>query len=132
MRKLLFIICLLCLVSCKTKYIEVPRTSIQYVTKTSVDTLQKLDSIYILDSVYVRQQNDTVYKDKIKTIFKYKDKYIYSNKVDTVNRVDSIPYKVETIKYVNKTNKIQQLLIYIGLCALVLLVVYIIRVFNKK
>lgn len=56
--------------------------------------------------MYVRQQNDTVYKDKVKTIFKYKDKYIYSNNIDTVYKTDSIPYKVETVKYVNKVNKL--------------------------
>lgn len=77
-----------------TKYVEVERVVDRY-THT-VDTIR--DSIY--NDVYVNQyvKGDTVYKDKIQTIYKY----AYRSKVDTFIRVDSIPYPVEVVREIEK------------------------------
>lgn len=77
-----------------TKYVEVEKVVDRYTH--SVDTVR--DSIY--NDVYVNQyvKGDTVYKDRIQTIYKY----AYRSKIDTFIQTDSIPYPVEVIKEVEK------------------------------
>lgn len=81
--------------SCTTiKYVEVEKVVDRYTH--SVDTVR--DSIY--NDVYVNQyiKGDTVFKDRIQTIYKY----AYRSKVDTFIRVDSIPYPVEVVREIEK------------------------------
>ena len=77
-----------------TKYVEVETVVDRYTH--SVDTVR--DSIY--NDVYVNQyiKGDTVFKDRIQTIYKY----AYRSKIDTFIQTDSIPYPVEVIKEVEK------------------------------
>lgn len=132
----IILICLLSLVSCKTKYIEtkVPEIHTQYITKENKDTIILRDSVYTQDSIFLYQKNDTIYVNKVKTLIKYKNNYITKNKVDTIHKTDSIsiPYKVETIKYVNCVNTLQRVLIYIGLLSLVLIAFYVVIRLYKK
>lgn len=77
---------------------------IQYITKVQTDTLYlhsvKTDSVYVKDSIYIDRSGDTIYKEVWR--WRYKEVAVH----DTVkeNHIDSIPYPVEVVKYVKKTN----------------------------
>lgn len=132
MKKILFILLLLCIMSCKTKYIEIPKVHTEYIVKQQKDTVIKHDSIFQFDSISTYKILDTVYNDKYHVLYRYKTNYLTKYKVDTIHKVDSIPYKVETVKYVNKVNTLQQILIYIGIFSIIVLLVYLgIKLFRK-
>ena len=81
------------LTSCKSvKYVPVPEYHTEYKTRT--DTFIKRDSVWVKDSVRLWMKGDTVYKEHWRT--KYKDRFLYSNKKDTVMQTDSVrvPYPV--------------------------------------
>lgn len=63
----------------------------------------KTDSVWVQDSISVLVRGDTVFKDKYS--IKYRDRFVYRNKSDTVIVRDSIPYKVKTEKQLSKTDK---------------------------
>lgn len=84
-----------------TKYVPVTEYRDRYVNKT--DTLMKTDSVWVHDSISVLIRGDTVFKDKYS--IKYRDRFVYRNKSDTVIVRDSIPYKVKTEKQLSKTDK---------------------------
>lgn len=99
MKKILIILAILSLLAgCKSKTILVPvdRVKIEYRDRLRVD------SVYNRDTVETYKKNDTVYLKSIK----WRERF----KLDTVSvvRIDSIPYKVEVIKEVNKLTKWQQ------------------------
>ena len=70
--------CLLLAVSCSPRIVEHVRTEVVY-----RDRVQK-DSLYFRDSIYIKEQikGDTVYIDRFKYRYIYKDKY----KTDTLLR----------------------------------------------
>lgn len=86
-----------------TKYVEVEKVVDRYTH--SVDTVR--DSIY--NDVYVNQyiKGDTIFKDRIQTIYKY----AYRSKIDTFIQTDSIPYPVEVIKEVEKKRSLMRWII---------------------
>ena len=96
---------------CKTKTVLVP------VEKVKIEYRDRLrvDSVYNRDTIQIYKKNDTIYYEKIK----WRERF----KIDTVSvvKVDSIPYKVEVVKEVNKLTKWQK----IRLNALNILVVII-------
>ena len=96
---LLAILVVFLLTGCKTKTILVPvdRVKIEYKERLRVD------SVYNRDTIQIYKKNDTIYYEKIK----WRERF----KIDTVSvvRVDSIPYKVEVVKEVNKLTKWQKL-----------------------
>lgn len=104
---------------CSPKTVYIPKTVTEYIEHTRVD------SLYVHDSVFVREYSsgDTVfvYKDRWHT--DYRDR-VY---VDTVMRVDSIPYPVETVRteVEYRTPKIITFFAIMGLVALILLAVRI-------
>ena len=107
MKKLLYIYLLFLIVSCTTtKYIEVPleTTKIEYKEKI------KYDSIKIQDSIIIKEDNDTIYIEKYKYIYKT------IQQTDTIHITDSIPniQIVEVIKEVNKLKDWQIILMIIG------------------
>ena len=107
MKKLLFIFLLYIVISCTTtKYIEVPveHTRIEYSDRI------KHDSIYLRDSIVQKKENDTIYLE----IYKYLYKYKYLR--DTINIVDSIPVVTiqEVTKEVNKLYNWQFILMVLG------------------
>ena len=90
---LTILICLF-LSGCKTKTVVMEKVVDRYTHTT--DTIK--DSIY--NDVFVNQyvKGDTVYKDRVQTIYKY----AYRSKVDTFIQTDSVPYPVEVIKEVKE------------------------------
>lgn len=84
------------LFSCKTKYVTTEKVVDRYIHNT--DTIR--DSVY--NNVFINQyiKGDTIFKDKIETIYKY----VYRSKVDTFIQKDSIPYIV--VKEVEKKEKL--------------------------
>lgn len=85
--------------ACKTKTVLVP---VEHVKIEYQDKL-RIDSVYNRDTLYLFTKNDTVYLQSIK----WRERY----RRDTVSvvKVDSIPYKVEVLKEVNKLTKWQQI-----------------------
>lgn len=99
MKKLLIILLILiAFTACKTKTVLVP---VEHVKIEYKDKL-RIDSVYNRDTMYLFTENDTVYLQSIK----WRERF----RIDTVNliKVDSIPYKVEVIKEVNKLTKWQK------------------------
>ena len=121
MKKLLFMFLLYIVISCTTtKYIEVPveHTRIEYSDRI------KHDSIYLRDSIVQKKENDTIYLE----IYKYLYKYKYLR--DTINVVDSIPVVTvkEVTKEVNKLYNWQFILIVLGGGSIVVIGYKLIRI----
>lgn len=100
MKKTLLLLAILSLFAgCKTKTVLVP------VEKVKIEYKERLrvDSVYNRDTIQIYKKNDTIYYEKIR----WRERF----KIDTVSvvRVDSIPYKVEVVKEVNKLTKWQKL-----------------------
>lgn len=103
-------------------------TKVNYVPVESVRTdstyiYQLLrDSIYVQDSIYIREKGDTVYKDRIKYLYKEKFRIdtIYTEKIDTVR----VPYPVE-----RKLSKWEQTYLAIGRVSLWVIIVIIVIFF---
>lgn len=98
--KKLFIVLLILITftACKTKTVLVPVEHIKIEYKDKL----RIDSVYNRDTMYLFTENDTVYLQSIK----WRERF----RIDTVNlvKVDSIPYKIEVIKEVNKLTKWQK------------------------
>ena len=111
MLKRLTLILALCLivVGCKTieyvpveKVVEkeiVKRDSI-YITKVKVDSIKEVDSVYV--NTYIK--GDTIYQDKYKYVYRYKDKV----RVDTlwVFGIDSVV--VDSTKTITITKEVEK------------------------
>lgn len=100
MKKIILLLLIsLAFAGCKTKTVLVPvdRVKIEYKERLRVD------SVYNRDTIQIYKKNDTIYYEKIR----WRERF----KIDTVSvvRVDSIPYKVEVVKEVNKLTKWQKL-----------------------
>ena len=84
-----FLLLLLLLCGCKTEY--VPVESVRY-DSLFVENLMT-DSVYVRDSVFVRDRGDTVYVDKDRYV------YVYKNRIDTFfvyrDREVEVPVPVE-------------------------------------
>ena len=117
---ILFVMSMFC--KCTTvKYVPVTEYRDRYVNKT--DTLMKTDSVWVHDSVSVLIRGDTVFKDKYS--IKYRDRFVYRNKSDTVMIRDSIPYKVveqtklsKTDKVFLKIGKVSSVCLFVGILAI--------------
>lgn len=82
----------------------------------------KVDTIILKERVVEKQRGDTVYLTDTRT------EYRYSLRVDTVMqaRTDSIPYAVETVRYVEKPLKDwQSVMIAVGLVTVTAAAVWI-------
>lgn len=97
-KKILFLIIIpIILIGCKAKTVPVKETQIEYRDRL------KVDSIYNSDTTLIYIKGDTVYNESVK----WRNKFV----MDTVSviRIDSIPYPVEVVKYVNQLNKWQKI-----------------------
>lgn len=117
---LLLTMAIMLLTSCRTeRIVYVPQTRTEYVVQ------QARDSIYLRDSVFVteRIKGDTIYiyRDRWRT--EYRDRW----RTDTICRTDSIAYPVEVPKIEYRTPLPMRILAGIGLLALLLLVLRLIR-----
>ena len=112
MKHLLPILILLCLASCKTKYMTVE--TVHDVYHNTVDTIR--DSIS--HQVYVNQyiKGDTVFRDRVEYL--YKDRWRVHDSI--VIKTDSVAYPVEVIKEVQKPTPLWHYLV-VGGAILVLL-----------
>lgn len=87
-----FLALFLCMTGCKTQTVIVPEIR-ELVTH---DTISKTDSVYVAH--YIREKGDTVFVTD--TVLKFK----YLDKVQIVQKTDSVPYAVEVVKEVHKRN----------------------------
>lgn len=115
--KIIILICLMGFLSCKTiQYVPVPEIQKEYITKT--------DTTIIQDSIYIKEwaKADTVYLDR----FKYK--YIYNIKTDTIFRTDTttVIKEVEVpVKYVPSYYK------KINACFWILVIIFLLYIGAK-
>lgn len=89
---LLFLALFLSLTGCKTQTMVVPEIR----EITTHDTIVRVDSVY--RAHYIREKGDTVFVTD--TVLKY----AFKDKVQIVNKTDSVPYAVEVVKEVHKRN----------------------------
>lgn len=74
--------------SCKEiQYVTVPEVHTEYVYRDRVDSVKYHDSIYIKEV----EKGDTI----IRIEYRYKDRYIYKQMLDTIIRTDTIVRPVE-------------------------------------
>lgn len=108
-----------CLLAGCTKTVYIPVESV----RTEYQDRYIRDSINIYDSIYVREKGDSVFIDRLQKI------YIDRFRVDSFIRTDSIqvPYPVDKIVYVNKLYWYQEALIWTGIGALLVLIIWLIR-----
>lgn len=111
MKKVFFVLALL-LIGC-TKY--VPITTI----KKDIQYKYVRDSIYTTDTTKIYQSGDTIFNDRIKYV------YIYKEIRDTLCRIDSIPYPVEVVKTKAVTPKWSWYTLVISVVCIVFLAVLI-------
>ena len=79
---------ILMVTSCKEiQYVTVPEVHTEYVYRDRVDSVKYHDSIYIKEV----EKGDTV----IRIEYRYKDRYIYKQMLDTIIRTDTIVKAVE-------------------------------------
>ena len=99
--------CLLSMVSCKAQQ---PQVVERVVTNTEYIDRHHYDSIYIDNYVYVDKGADTI------TITKTNIEYRYKTLVDSVEvlKVDSIPYEVQVVEYIDKMNNHQRTMYWLG------------------
>ena len=114
-----------------TRYVPVPSVSVDSVY---VDRFHR-DSVYLHDSVFVNQysKGDTVYRDKVVTKYKYKDRWRY----DTVAvvRADSVrvPYPVEKdLGWWEKTRLYSFPVLVAIVAVLAFVVVWLVKKLRKK
>ena len=84
---LILALCLM-LVGCKTTYVPIEKEVVKYdsiyIQSIKVDSIKEVDSVFV--NTYIK--GDTIYQDKYKYVYRYKDKL----RIDTmfVERVDSV------------------------------------------
>ena len=110
MRKISFVFTfflILTLFSCKTRYIteyqtvEVPLVH----QELRIDTLR--DSIHVTDSVKQFIKGDTVYNEKVRTVYKWRDRVEIKKKEDTITVVKPVPVPVRVEKELTLWQKIR-------------------------
>ena len=122
MKRLVYIIILLilavCFTSCRTQYIPVESVRTEYKTRDSI----RIDSIYQRDSIYTLVKGDTVY------LYRYKYRYLTTNRTDTILKNDSIrvPYPVE-----KKLNRWQSIKMELGGWAFGIIILFILIIIGR-
>jgi predicted transposase YdaD len=109
----LIILCSLLLVSCKTQQ---PQVVEKIVTNTEYIDRHHYDSIFNDRIVYVDRGSDTI--KMIERVIEYR----YSVLTDSVDvlRVDSIPYEVQVVEYVERMNNHQRTMYWLGWLAVLI------------
>lgn len=105
--------CILSMVSCKTQQ---PQVVEKVVTNTEYIDRHHYDSIYIDNYVYVDKGADTITITKTNIEYRYK---VLTDSVEVL-KVDSIPYEVRVIEYVDKMNNHQRTMYWLGWLAIVI------------
>lgn len=109
----MLILCSLCLVSCNTQQ---PTIVEKVVTNTEYIDRHHYDSIFNDRIVYVDRGSDTI--KMIERVIEYR----YSVLTDSIEvlRVDSIPYEVQVIEYVERMNNHQRTMYWLGWLAVLI------------
>lgn len=109
----MLILCSLCLVSCKAQQ---PQVIEKIVTNTEYIDRIKYDSIFNDRIVYVDRRSDTI--KMIERVIEYR----YSVITDSIEvlKVDSIPYEVQVVEYVERMNNHQRTMYWLGWLAVVI------------
>ena len=120
---LIFVAC--SITSCKAQQ---PQVVEKIVTNTEYIDRHHYDSIYIDNYVYVDKGSDTI------TITKTNVEYRYRVLTDSIEvlRVDSIPYEVRVIEYVDKMNSHQKTMYWLGWLAVVIVTLRLFWKIYKK
>lgn len=102
-----------------TKTVYIPVESV----RTEYQDRYLRDSVYVHDSTYIREKGDSVLIDRWHTLYRE------VLKVDSFLRTDSIqvPYPVDKIVEVNKLYWFQKMLIWIGVGAIMALMLWLVR-----
>ena len=113
------------LTACATRNVVMPMPDVPRVVSNEQvrEEARNVDSIILKERVVERQSGDTVYLTDTRT------EYRYRLRVDTVLevRTDSIPYAVETVRYVEKElTHWQSVLIGIGMVAVMAAAMWIV------
>lgn len=101
------------LVSCKTQQ---PQVVEKVVTNTEYIDRHHYDSIYIDNYVYVDKGSDTIKVTETKIEYRYKT---LTDSIEVL-KVDSIPYEVRVVEYVDKMNNHQRTMYWLGWIAVVI------------
>jgi predicted transposase YdaD len=109
----MLILCSLCLVSCKTQQ---PQVVEKVVTNTEYIDRHHYDSIFNDRVVYVDRGSDTI--KMIERVIEYRYK-VLTDSIDVL-RVDSIPYEVQVVEYVERMNNHQRTMYWLGWVAVVI------------
>lgn len=109
----MLILCSLCLVGCKTQQ---PTIVEKVVTNTEYIDRHHYDSIFNDRIVYVDRGSDTI--KMIERVIEYR----YSVLTDSIEvlRVDSIPYEVQVVEYVERMNNHQRTMYWLGWIAVLI------------
>lgn len=100
---------LICLIGCRTVYVDRPVTHTEYVYR------DRVDSVNIHDSVYIKE---TVKGDTVKVVeYRWRDRFRYIEKTDTVSVRDTVQVvRTEVVeKTVAKMNGLQKVFFWIGI-----------------
>ena len=105
--------CIFSLTSCKTQQ---PQVVEKIVTNTEYIDRHHYDSIFNDRVVYVDRGSDTI--KMIERVIEYR----YSVLTDSIEvlKVDSIPYEVRVVEYVDKMNSHQRTMYWLGWLAIVI------------
>lgn len=103
----------LLLVSCKTQQ---PQVIEKVVTNTEYVDRHHYDSIYIDNYVYVDKGSDTITITKTNIEYRYK---VLTDSIEVL-KVDSIPYEVQIVEYVDKMNNHQRTMYWLGWLAVLI------------
>lgn len=107
------ILMMLMLSSCKTQQ---PQVVEKVVTNTEYIDRYHYDSIYIDNYVYVDKGSDTITITKTNIEYRYK---VLTDSIEVL-KVDSIPYEVRVVEYVDRMNNHQHTMYWLGWLAVVI------------
>ncbi len=103
----------LLLTGCRTQQ---PQIVEKIVTNTEYINRHHYDSIYIDNYVYVDKGSDTITITRTNIEYRYK---VLTDSVEVL-RVDSIPYEVRVVEYIERMNNHQRTMYWLGWLAVVI------------
>lgn len=125
-------LCIIMALSSCSRKVYLPVEHTVYKTDTLRLSSLRVDSVYVRDSISLIQRGDTIFLEK------YRDRYKYINRTDTLYRVktDSVavkePYPVEVVKEVPKSLAWwQTTLMWIGVACLASLLAFLFIVLRR-
>lgn len=124
-RAKILILLLPLLIACKNQQ---PQVVEKVVINTEYIDHHHYDSIYIDNYVYVDKGSDTI------TITKTNTEYRYKTLIDSIEvlKVDSIPYEVRVVEYVDKMNNHQRTMYWLGWIAVLIVALRLFWKIYKK